>query len=184
MNKSVLERQRGKAPMDKIATKLHILFVFALLLAGYAQAQPRLGEKAKDFTLENLKGEKVSLKDFQGKKNVFLNFFTTWCPYCREEVPILNKLYPEYKDKNVEFIGIDVRESKKKVSTFAEKYKIAYPILLDPKGEVGNLYRVPYSPFNLIIDQNGVIKFVGGFLSEKDLKKELDKIILGKKRYK
>lgn len=161
-----------------------VLFAFALLITGCANAQPRIGEKAKDFTLENLKGEKVSLKNFQGKKIVFLNFFTTWCPSCRQEIPILNKLYPEYKDKNVEFIGIDVRESKKKVISFAEKYKISYPILLDPKGEAGSLYRVPFFPFNLIIDQNGVIRFVGSFLKEEDLKKELNKVILGKKRYK
>lgn len=159
-----------------------ILFAFFLVFGGYLSAeQPKSVTKAKEFTLENLKGEKVSLKDFQGKKVVLLNFFATWCPSCREEIPILNKLYPEYKGRNVEFIGIDLRESKEKVSAFVKKLKISYPVLLDLKGEVGNLYKVGYIPLNVIIDQNGVIRFMGSFLSEKDLRKELDKVIPQKK---
>ncbi|HCJ66005.1 MAG TPA: hypothetical protein DHV62_01435 [Elusimicrobia bacterium] len=159
-----------------------ILFALFLIFSGYLSAEPAKSvTKAKDFTLVNLKGEKVSLKDFQGKKVVLLNFFATWCPSCREEIPILNKLYPEYKEKNVEFIGIDLRESKGKVSTFVEKLKISYPVLLDLKGEAGNLYKAAYIPLNVIIDRNGVIRFIGSFLEEKDLRKELDKIVPLKK---
>jgi len=157
------------------------LFLFALILNAYAVAPPKVGEKAKDFTLLNLKGEKISLKDFQGKKAVFLNLFTTWCPSCREEIPIMTKLYPEYKKKNVEFISIDLRENSKKVAEFVKKFKIDYPVLIDAKGEVANLYGVRYIPLNLLIDQEGIIRFIGSFLSEKDLRKELDKVLPEKK---
>ncbi len=158
------------------------LLAFFLIFGGYLSAeQAKSVAKAKDFTLLNLKGEKVSLKDFQGKKVVLLNFFATWCPSCREEMPTLNKLYPEYKEKNVEFIGIDLREDTKKVSAFVEKQKIGYPVLLDTKGEAGKLYRVEYIPVNVIVDQNGVIRFIGSFIEEKDLRKELDKIVPLKK---
>jgi len=159
-----------------------VLFVFILLANGCVYTQPKIEEKVKDFTLNNLKEEKVNLKDFQDKKIIFLNFFATWCPSCREEIPILNKLYPEYKDKDVEFIGIDLREDKKKVNNFVEKYKINYPVLLDLKGKVGELYRISSIPFNLLIDREGIIRFAGSFLTEEELRKELDKIVPLKKR--
>lgn len=171
-------KERRKKVVGKVFA---ILFAFTLVVNSFAAAPPKVGEKAKDFTLTNLKGEKVTLKDFQGKKAVFLNFFTTWCPSCREEIPILTKLYPEYSKKNIEFISVDLRESQGKVAGFLKKFKINYPMLIDPKGKVGDLYGVPYFPFNLLIDREGIIRFIGSFLSEKELRKELDKVIPSKK---
>lgn len=170
--------RREKIEMYRIGiTLLTIIFLFN----SYVFALPKAGEKVKDFTLNNLQGEKVSLKTFQGKKIIFLNFFATWCPSCREEIPVLTKLYSEYQDKDVEFIGIDLREDKKKVTSFVEKYKINYPVLLDLGGAVGKLYQISFIPFNLLIDQEGIVRFAGSFSTLEELKKELNKIVPKKK---
>jgi thiol-disulfide isomerase/thioredoxin len=69
------------------------------------------GTKAIDFTLTSLDGKKVSLSDFRGK-NVYLNFFATWCPPCKRELPDMEKLYREYKDKGLELVVVDLGKSK------------------------------------------------------------------------
>src|SRR6201984_3847715 len=91
-----------------------------------------------DFTLTNLEGKKVSLKDFRGE-TVFLNFWATWCVPCREEMPAMEKLYQEYKDSNFVVLAINVKDRKQEAITFIKELKLTYPIALDPEAEVAQL---------------------------------------------
>lgn len=151
-------------------------------------------KKAPDFSLKSLEGETISLKDYEGKILV-LHIATTWCPFCNAEAPHLEKLYQDYKDKNVEVLIIDVKEPKELVEKqLKEKHNLSFPILLDPEGEVAASF-APKDVLpdlsrdevmlasNLIIDKEGKIQFMSLLDSKNfdaelvELKKRLNEIL-------
>ncbi|GAI00918.1 unnamed protein product, partial [marine sediment metagenome] len=91
--------------------------------------------KAKDFTLEDLKRSAVSLRDFEGKV-IFLNFWATWCPPCRIEMPAMEKLWQKFKDEDFVILAVDLREAREKVSSFIKENGYTFPVLLDSRGAV------------------------------------------------
>jgi len=112
-----------------------------------------------DFTLEDLQGNKVTLSDLKGKK-VFLNFWATWCPPCKAEMPDIEKLYQETKDSDLVILAVNVGEDKKTVQDFIKKNNYNFPILLDVKGEVSQLYQVTGIPTTYFIDTEGIFSDV------------------------
>ena len=126
--------------------------------------------EAPGFSLKTLNDSVINLNDLRGKF-VVIHIATTWCPFCNAEAPYLEKLYKNYKDKNVEVLLIDVKESKELVAEkLKEKYKLSFPILLDLNGKVAASY-APKDVLpeldrdevmlasNLIIDPEGIIKY-------------------------
>jgi DsbE subfamily thiol:disulfide oxidoreductase len=111
---------------------------------------------APDFTLSKPDGSKVSLKDYRGKV-VFLNFWATWCPSCRTEMPDMEKLYREFKGKGFEIVAVNVKDKRDDAMKFVANMKLTYPIMLDPEGEVGLLYGAWGMPATYLIDRNGVV---------------------------
>jgi thiol-disulfide isomerase/thioredoxin len=109
-----------------------------------------------DFTLEDLKGNKVTLSQLKGKK-VYLNFWATWCPPCKAEMPDIEKLYQETKDSDLVILTINVGEDKKTVADFIAKNKYNFPVLLDVKGEVSQLYQVSGIPTSYFINTDGFL---------------------------
>jgi peroxiredoxin len=128
--------------------------VFAKVATGI-----EVGEKAFSFKLSTLDNKELELESFTKDKVTLLVFSTTWCPSCRGEIPILNEYYNELKDKGLNVLSIDVQESKQKVSSFAEKYRINYPVALDTNANVARRYNVEGIPLNIIIDKSGVIRY-------------------------
>ena len=121
------------------------------------------GVPAPNFSLPDLEGKKVSLTDFKGKV-VLLNIWATWCAPCVEEMPSMEKLYQELKGEDFELLAISVDESgAEAVKPFLEKHKLGFPVLLDTKGEIKNLYQATGIPESFIIDKEGMIveKIVG-----------------------
>jgi len=112
--------------------------------------------KAKDFTLEDLKGSAVSLRDFEGKV-IFLNFWATWCPPCRIEMPDMEKLWQKFKDEDFVILAVDLRERKDKVSSFVKENGYTFPVLLDSGGEVANTYGITAIPTTYLLDPRGRI---------------------------
>ena len=112
--------------------------------------------KAKDFTLGNLEGSLVSLKDFQGKV-VFLNFWATWCPPCRAEMPAMEKLWQKFREEEFVILAVDVREGKEKVSSFVKENGLTFPVLLDSRGGVANTYGIRAIPTTYLLDPEGRI---------------------------
>lgn len=101
---------------------------------------------APSFTLESLSGKAITSKDYYGKF-VVLHIATTWCPFCNAEAPYLEKLYNNYKDKNVEVLIIDVKEPKELVEEKLKNgYKLTFPILLDHDGKVA----ASFAPDNVL----------------------------------
>lgn len=115
------------------------------------------GEKAIDFTLVDLNGKKVSLSDFKGK-NVYLNFFATWCPPCKQEMPDIEKVYQEYKDKDLVVLAVDLGEDRDTVKNFIDKNKYSFKVLLDSDQSVGEKYNISAIPVSYFIDRNGNVK--------------------------
>jgi thiol-disulfide isomerase/thioredoxin len=111
---------------------------------------------AVEIKLKDVHGNEVRLSDFRGKI-VFLNFWTTWCPTCRIEMPSMEKLHQKFKDKDFAMVAIDLQESASQVKAFFKEYKLTFTALLDSTGEVGTRFRINSIPTTLILDQKGQI---------------------------
>jgi DsbE subfamily thiol:disulfide oxidoreductase len=110
---------------------------------------------APPFTLPNLEGKKVNLKEFRGKL-LMLNFWASWCVPCREEMPAMERLYQRYKDRGFVILGVNIKDDKKSALSFVRELKITFPIAFDPEGEVGLLYGAWGLPATYLIDAKGI----------------------------
>jgi peroxiredoxin len=119
------------------------------------------GDRPPDFALTTLDGEEVNLSDYRGKK-VIVNFWATWCPPCKAEMPHMEKYYEKNsKKENVEILAVNLTsqdDGKKAVEQFVDGYKLTFPILMDEKGDVGDQYRAFTIPTTYMIDTNGIIQ--------------------------
>ncbi len=120
---------------------------------------PEVNRLAPDFTLVDLEGNQVTLSDFRGKA-VFVNFWATWCPACRAEMPEIEAVYQEYKDKDVVVIGVDIMEAEDVVRQFVEQGGYNWIFILDATGAVSNDYNIAAIPTSFFIDREGVIQAV------------------------
>ena len=119
---------------------------------------------APDFTLTDMQGQQVSLSQFRGKV-VILNFWATWCPPCREEMPSMERLYREFESKGLVMLAVNVdKNGKQAVAKFLQKTPHSFPILLDSDNIAQNAYGVFRFPESFIIDRNGIVveKIIGG----------------------
>ncbi|WML47660.1 thiol-disulfide oxidoreductase ResA [Neobacillus sp. PS3-34] len=149
------------------------------LYANYTkddQMKVAVGEKAPDFVLTDMNGVKHRLSDYKGK-GVFLNFWGTWCKPCETEMPFINNQYHQFKDKGVEVLAVDIKESNLAVTKFAERHKLDFPIMIDKDEQVMTEYGIDPLPATFLIDKNGyVVKYHTGQLTE-DMAKDLMELI-------
>jgi len=125
------------------------------------------GDPPPDFTLTSLDGKDVTLSELRGKK-VVLNFWATWCPPCKAEMPHMQNYYEQYAKKdNVEIIAVNLTKAERDVTddakvdsvmTFRDSYNLTFPILLDPKNSAGEDYQILTIPTTYFIDSNGYIQ--------------------------
>ncbi len=118
-----------------------------------------VGEIAPDFTLFDLDGNELSLSDFRGKV-VFINFWATWCPPCRAEMPEIESIYQDYKDKDVVVIGVDILETEELVREFVQRGGYNWIFVIDLTGEVAANYNIQAIPTSFFIDREGVIRAI------------------------
>ncbi|MGA9225616.1 MAG: redoxin domain-containing protein, partial [Mesobacillus sp.] len=119
----------------------------------------REGAEAPDFELTALDGKTVKLSDYRGKK-VILNFWATWCPPCKAEMPHMQNFYEENKDKGVEILAVNLTNMDKgvdEVQKFVKEYGLTFTIPLDEEGVAGTTYQAFTIPTSYILDENGVI---------------------------
>lgn len=133
---------------------------------------------APDFELKTVEGKTVHLSDYVGKK-VMLNFWATWCPPCKEEVPHMQKVYEEYKNQGVEILAVNVtnkEKGKEAVAQFVKEHELTFEVLLDKEGVVGNTYQVLTLPTTYVIDTKGnMVDIIEGPMNEALMKKEINK---------
>jgi peroxiredoxin len=123
-----------------------------------AMAKLEADDKAREqaeFTLTDLNGKSWTLKDLKGKV-VLLNFWATWCPPCRKEMPDLETLYRRFGPQGLVILGIDDEEAEK-VKPFIAQQGITYPVLLDPGRRVNTLFEIEGIPKTFVYDRAGKI---------------------------
>ncbi len=136
---------------------------------------PEVGRLAPDFTLIDLEGDSVTLSDFQGKA-VFINFWATWCPPCRAEMPEIEAVYQEYKSKDVVVIGVDLLEAESEVRQYVKQGGYSWIFLIDTTGEVVNNYGVAAIPTSFFLDKEGIIRAVNvGAMTKRVMESKLAK---------
>ena len=145
-------------------------------------AYPRVGFPAPGLELTTLQGESISLHDVRGKA-VVLNFWASWCPPCKAEMPAIQRLTELYSADKLAILSVNAtgQDNLADVQTFVEDYRLTFPILLDAQGDASRLYQVQALPTTFFIDQAGVIQKIvyGGPLSEAFLRAEIDRLLGG-----
>ncbi len=134
---------------------------------------PEVGHPAPDFTLVDLEGNEVALSDFRGK-TVFINFWATWCPPCRAEMPEIEAVHQEYKDRGVVVLGVDISEPVSTVRQYIQKGGFSWTIVLDSTGEVARNYQIAAIPTSFFIDGEGIIRAVNiGAMTKRAMESKL-----------
>jgi peroxiredoxin len=119
---------------------------------------------APAFTLQSTDGKTVSLAQFKGDV-VMINFWASWCGPCRQEMPLLNEIYKQYEDMGFTLLGVNVEPNPRNANAWLKETPVSYPILYDPKSQVSQLYQVQAMPTTVIIDRQGIVRFVhNGYL--------------------
>jgi peroxiredoxin len=124
-----------------------------------ADVRPDEGHLAPDFTLKTLEGHTVRLSEFRGKKVVLINFWATWCPPCRLEMPTMQQIYSEYKERGFEILAVNIEsDAKHLISDFVKELHLTFAILLDPDMKVTRKFRVIGLPVSVLIDRQGIVR--------------------------
>jgi cytochrome c biogenesis protein CcmG/thiol:disulfide interchange protein DsbE len=123
-----------------------------------AAGEPALDAAAPDFALRTADGQLIRLSDLRGK-TVVLNFWATWCPPCREEIPALQQAYAARQSAgDLVVLGVDFQETADVVSTYLANAGVTYPVVIDDDGSVTTRYGLPGLPGTFFIDRNGVVR--------------------------
>ena len=140
---------------------------------GAPPPSPKEGFSAPAFNLDLLDTEDsasgVTLSDYRGQV-VMINFWATWCPPCREEMPAIQAVFEDYKEQGFVVLAVNTtfQDNELEVKDFVLEYNLSFPILLDISGEVSQQYQLRGLPSTYFIDRNGVIQavIVGGPMNE------------------
>jgi len=135
---------------------LSLALGFILVPRNQASQGVAVGNVAPDFTLKTLDGKQVTLSQLRGKV-VLLDFWATWCPPCREEMPALEAAYKKFAGPDLAFVAVDLAENDVTVGAFAQQFGITFPIALDGNGQVTDTYNILPLPTSFFIDRSGKV---------------------------
>ena len=141
----------------------------SLIPADYNATPVALGRPAPDFSLPASDGKTYSLSQFKGKV-VLVEFFAPWCPHCQDDAPIVNKVYTDYKEKNVQVLAVsaspygkDYSETNNNAITIADvawfhdNFQVPFPILFDPKVGTASSYGITRFPTLYVVNTDGTL---------------------------
>lgn len=138
---------------------LPVLLSLGLMVGAATTQAKEMNEPAPDFTLKSRSGENLRLEDFRGQV-VMLNFWASWCGPCRQEMPLMDDIYEQYKDLGFTVLAVNVDENREEAHRFLDKVPVSYPILYDPESRVSEQYNVQAMPTTVMIDRNGQARFL------------------------
>jgi thiol-disulfide isomerase/thioredoxin len=136
-----------------------LLIALLCLPAASASSVGLVGQPAPDFALRSFGGETLRLSEHLGEV-VIINFWTTWCGPCRQEMPLLDEIYTKYRPVGLVLIGVNLDHSMQPAIEMARTLEVSYPVLYDAQKSVGKSYRVSSMPVTVLIDRAGVIRYV------------------------
>lgn len=146
--------------------------------------KPKTDRKvAGDFTLRDIKGSEVSLRDFENKV-VLLSFWATWCGPCHTELPLLYEIWERHRSRGFELVSINVdpADNENEVRQMVRRYRYRFPVLMDQETEVANRFNPTMDlPFSVLIDRRGKISaFQQGYRigDEETLENKIKKLLL------
>lgn len=139
------------------------LFAFTFILYSAAGAVEPIKRQsaALDFSLRDIKGDDYKLSDYKDKQAVVLAFWTTWCPYCRQELRSLSAMYLQLQKEGIEVLAIDVQEPGSRVESFARANGLSLKMLLDLDAKVAKDYSVMGVPTFFLVNKQGNIAYEG-----------------------
>jgi thiol-disulfide isomerase/thioredoxin len=163
----VTHKQKEHRRGDPSKVRLLVIGVVALLLLAVIAAGAGLiipgasgtddGAPAPDFNVTTLDGETVGLSDFQGKA-VLVNFWATWCPPCRAEMPALDAYYQAHRDEDFVLLAVNAGEPRVAAEDFTASIGFSSPVALDMTGEAIDAFGVLGLPTSILIDSEGIIR--------------------------
>lgn len=170
--------------------KLSVLQIIIALLGSTAlfavppspwDIEGLIGKKAPDFTLKDINNRPFNLSSLRGKV-VILNFWATWCPPCRAEMPSLNNLYREFRNRGLEVVAISTDRSSSVIEDYISKNPIDFTVLIDTDNRVSRQFKVFSIPTTFLIDRNGTI--IERYLGEEnwtspEIKKKIKEALTG-----
>ena len=179
----IIASTKGKDMPKRNTLAVYFLFflIFSMLLPACGRDTEKKGAissnpPAPDFTLQDLKGKTWKLSDLKGKV-VFINFWATWCPPCRDEMPSMQKLYTEMADTPFQMLAVLTNDDPMAAERFARQHGFTFPILIDRKGNIGGLYGITGVPETFIVDPGGILrrKYIGPFEWDSTVAKDMIK---------
>ena len=114
---------------------------------------------APDFTLKSRDGTNIKLSELRGQV-VMLNFWASWCGPCRQEMPILEKIYQKYEPLGFTLLGVNVEEDSKEALHYLKTVEVSFPILFDNENSTSQLYDVIAMPSTVMIDRDGNMRYI------------------------
>jgi peroxiredoxin len=148
-------------------------------LAGNGIA-PRAGFQAPGFGLPTPQGKQISLSELRGQP-VIINLWTSWCPPCREEMPVLQKMYETYHTQGLEILAVNAthQDDAQAAIEFSTRLDLTFPILLDNDGSVSRLYQLQSLPTTYFVGRDGEIQdvVVGGPMAEALLRIRIERLL-------
>jgi len=155
-----------------------VLLVLTVSLACKERTEksslPKIGTAAFDFNFQDLNGQIWSLDKVRGKV-VLLRFWADWCPYCRYEMPVIEKYYRKLKREGLVVLAVNVKQSAAVAEAFMAQMDITFPVPLDPDGKMAKRYGVYAIPTNFLIDRQGIIReiLIGEVFREEKVLRDL-----------
>ena len=135
---------------------------------------------APDFTLQTLEGKTVTLSDLRGKV-VLVNFWASWCPPCKAEMPAIQHIYSDYRDQGLVVLAINAanQDTLSNAQAFLTENNLTFPVPLDVNGETTRLYKINSFPTTFFIAPNGIIRevVIGGPMTEAALRLRVEKLL-------
>jgi peroxiredoxin len=141
------------------AAVLLALAVLSVVATGTTAALPAVGVAAPDFASKSDSGRNVRLSELRGRV-VLINFWASWCSPCRQELPLLNKIYAQYRAAGFVLLAVNVDDNRKDAEAMLKRLNLGFPTLFDGNKNVAKLYGVDTMPATLVIDRDGRVRYV------------------------
>ena len=133
--------------------------VVAIATTGVFAALPPVGKPAPDFAAKSDGGRNVRLSELRGQV-VLINFWASWCSPCRQELPLLSKIYSQYRGAGFALLAVNVDDNRKDAESMLKRLDLKFPTLFDGNKKVAKLYGVDTMPATLVIDRDGRVRYV------------------------
>lgn len=168
------ESRAGKARRNAMRHMSIALLISVGVATGLVPSARALdsGERQPEIGLTDLGGKPVDLASLKGKV-VLVDFWASWCAPCKQEMPVLERLYQKYKKDGFEIVAVSVDRERDNVKDFLKQVRVSFPIVHDDGHKVADRYKPKAMPSSYIVDRHGIVRQVhGGFRSEDAAKLE------------